>query len=207
LARRLYRDQASPFSTFRPRIHLNSSTLAVTIVNGRGVSTDQEVICTDWSSGVFQCRTDSAIFGMSGNIERQNLDLSEQVLDGFEQALWIFLGAAIAQLSRDDDASANIVLTNTGDTFCGFALGILDQVGDNVRVQHVAGQNTFSAAGGRSSISGKSSSSGFIVASWAISPRLRSGSITIAVTMHDGFVARQFEFHRDPHGLVAAISE
>jgi hypothetical protein len=48
-----------------------------------------------------QCQTDSSIFGISGNIERQSLDLSEQILDGFGQALWIFLGSAIAQLSRD----------------------------------------------------------------------------------------------------------
>jgi hypothetical protein len=65
------------------------------------VSTDQEVIYADWSSAVLQCQTDSSIFGISGNIERQSLDLSEQILDGFGQALWIFLGSAIAQLSRD----------------------------------------------------------------------------------------------------------
>jgi hypothetical protein len=54
-------------------------------VDGRGVSRDQEVICSDRFSSVLQFRADSTVFRISGNIERQNLDLSEQVFDGFEQ--------------------------------------------------------------------------------------------------------------------------
>jgi hypothetical protein len=39
-------------------------------INGGGVSSDQEVIRIDWLSGAFQCRADSAVFDIRGNVER-----------------------------------------------------------------------------------------------------------------------------------------
>jgi hypothetical protein len=54
------------FSTFRPRIRLNSSVLSVTIV--APVAWRQEVVTTDWLSGRFQLRADSAVFGIGGNL-------------------------------------------------------------------------------------------------------------------------------------------
>src|SRR4029077_19850412 len=88
------------------------------------------------------------------------------------------LSASVAQLGGHDDARANVVLADFGDPLCRFTLRIPDQVGNDVCVQHVARQSTFSGSGTGSAISGKYSSSGFIVLSKATSPRLRTGAIT-----------------------------
>src|ERR1700694_44191 len=143
-----------------------------------GVGGDQQVVGADWLSGRFQLRADSAVFGIGRNIERQQFDLAEQVFDCLEQPFRAALCACVAQLGRHDDAGADVALAHLGDPLRSSALRVPDQVGNDVRVQHVAGQSTFSGAGTGSSISGKSSSSGFIVLSKAMSPRLRTGSIT-----------------------------
>jgi hypothetical protein len=56
-----------------------------------------------------------------------------------------------------------IVVAHFGDPLRGFDVRVSDQIGDDVGVQHVAGQSTRSGAGTGSSISGKLSSIGFIV--------------------------------------------
>jgi hypothetical protein len=87
------------------------------------VSRDQKVICADWLSSIFQFRSDVAIFNIGRTFERKNVDLREQILDGFKQTFRAFLGAAIAQFGRYDDARADIIFANSGDTLRGFALG------------------------------------------------------------------------------------
>jgi hypothetical protein len=66
----------------------------------------------------------------------------------------------------------------------------------------------FSRVGTGLSISGNFSSSGFIISSRAINPRLRRlDHQAIAVTVHDRFIARQLELHGNTDRLVAAIAE
>src|SRR6267154_6576058 len=142
------------------------------------VGGNQQVVAADRLAGRFQLRADCAVFSVGRNIERQNVDLAQQVFDGLAQPARAALDAAVAQFSRHDDARANTILTRAADAFCYSALRVSDQVGDDVRVQHVESHSTCSGAAGASPISGKSSFRGFIVLSKAISPRLRTGSIT-----------------------------
>src|SRR5258708_3732211 len=143
-----------------------------------GVGGDYQVFAANWLSGRFQLRAYCAVFGIGRNIKRQNTDLAEQVFDSSEQPLRAALCASVAQLGCHDDAGADIIFTRLGDPLRRSTLWVPDQVENDVCVQHVAGQTTFSGAGTGSSTSGKSSSSGFIVLSRATRPRLRTGSIT-----------------------------
>src|SRR6266852_5054728 len=99
---------------------------------------------------------------------------------GFEQALtaFPFVSRPAGTDGRHDDAGADVVLAHLGDPLSSSALRVPDQVGNDVRIHHVASQSMFSGAGTGSSTSWKPSSSGFIVLSKATSPRLRTGSIT-----------------------------
>src|SRR5207302_579287 len=87
-------------------------------------------------------------------------------------------GAAVAQLGRDDDAGAEVVLAYINDPPRRLALRVSDQVGQDIGIQHVARHSARSGAGTGSSMRGNSSSSGVIDFSKAIRPRLRTGSIT-----------------------------
>src|SRR5206468_9324320 len=109
---------------------------------------------------------------------RQHIDLTKQVFDSLGEPWRGALCTPVSQLGSYDDAGADTVLADLRDPFRGFALRVSDQVGDDAGVQEVAGQSTFSGAGMGSSISGNFSFSGFIVLSKAMSPRLRTGSIT-----------------------------
>src|SRR5262249_48558489 len=122
--------------------------------------------------------TDHTIFGIGRNVERQHIDLAEQIFDGLGEPLRVALRASVAQLGSHDDAGADAVLAHLRNPLRGFALRLPDKVGDDTRVQQIAGQSTFSAPGTGSSISGNSSFTGFIDLSNAMSPRLRTGSIT-----------------------------
>ena len=53
---------------------------------GAGVRGDQQAVCADRFCRNFQFRADFSIFDVCGNIERQNVDLSEQILNGLAQA-------------------------------------------------------------------------------------------------------------------------
>src|SRR5262249_11761905 len=111
------------------------------------------------------------------NIKREHVDFDKQFFDCLEQPFRSAFCAAITQLGGYNDTRADVVLADVGDPLGSSALRVPDQVGNDVRVQQVASQNTFSGAGTGSSISGNASFSGFIDLSKASNPRLRTGSI------------------------------
>src|SRR5215469_5610676 len=142
------------------------------------VGGNQQVVAPDWLSGRFQHRADSVVFGVSRNIKWQHVNFGEQVFDGLEQSFRTALRASVAQFGRHNNARADVVFAQFHNLPCCSASRIPDQVGNDVRIQRVAGQSMLSAGGTGSSISGKSTSRGFIVLSKAMRPRLRTGSIT-----------------------------
>src|SRR5688572_6190604 len=91
------------------------------------MSGDQKIVAPNRPSRGFKLVTDSAIFGIGGNIERQHWDLAEQIFDCPEQPLRTALCTAIAQLGRDDDARADVVFPDLSDPLRRFALGFLSK--------------------------------------------------------------------------------
>jgi hypothetical protein len=55
------------------------------------MSSDQKIIRADRLAGVFQFRSDVAVFGIGGTLERKNVYFGEQILDGFERRSEPFL--------------------------------------------------------------------------------------------------------------------
>jgi hypothetical protein len=107
-----------------------------------GMGGDQQVVAADRLSRRFQLGADSAVSGVGWHFERQHIYLAEQVFDSFEQSLRTALRASVAQFGRHHDSGADVVLAKLHDPLCNFACGVSNQVGNDVRVQHVAGQNT-----------------------------------------------------------------
>src|SRR5687768_1100763 len=139
---------------------------------------DQEIVAADRCPQSFQRGAYHAVRGVCGDVERQNVYLAQQLLHRLDQPPGSASCASIAQLGCHDDAGADVIFADLGDALRSLALWISDQVREDVRVQQVAGQNTSSRRGTGSTMSGKSSFTGFIDFSKATRPRLRSGSIT-----------------------------
>src|SRR5262245_14451282 len=92
------------------------------------VSSDHQIVAADRLSGVLQPRADSAVFGIGGNVKRQYVHLAEQVFDGPKQPFRAALCTSVVQLGCNDDASADVVLANLGDSLRGSTLRVPDQV-------------------------------------------------------------------------------
>src|SRR5208283_17223 len=142
------------------------------------MGSDEQVVRSDRGSPSFQLRTNFPIFRVGRIFQGLHVELSQEVFYRLREPFRAALRAAISKLGRHDDACAHVALTNSGYALCDPAFRVLDQVRNDVRVQQIAGQNIFSGAGGRSSISGKASSRGFIVSRSPNRPRLRVGSST-----------------------------
>src|SRR5580704_7488279 len=91
-----------------------------------GVGGDQQIVAADRFACRLELRADSAVFAIGWHIERQHVDLAEQVFNCFEQSLRAALRASVAQLGRHDDAGADVVIAYLGDPLRGSALRVSD---------------------------------------------------------------------------------
>jgi hypothetical protein len=144
--------QASQFSTLRPRTRSNSSVLAVTTMASveqawAAISRSLPPMGRPAASSLDRMPPYSESAGTSnGSTVSSPSTASTALINCFEPLF--------AQLSCDDDTRADFVLADLGDPLRRLALRILDQVGNDIRVEQIKRQNTRSGAG--SSISGKS---------------------------------------------------
>src|SRR5262249_53663285 len=128
--------------------------------------------------GGFQGGADRPVFSVGRSVERQDFDLIEQFFNRLQQTSRATLRAAVSQFGSHNDACADVALADFANTRRRLSLRMPDQIGNDVRIQQITRQRTFSGRGTGSTISGKSSSTGFIVLRRATRPRLRTGSIT-----------------------------
>lgn len=137
---------------------------------------DQQVVGLDRPAGVLELGSDRVVIAVSRRVEWHDRQLGQDLLDPVQETGRALLGAAAAQLRRDDDADADRVRDRPG-ALCGSASRVADQLADDVRIQHVPhGQKTSSGFGGGSTISGGESQSPCQPSRSAISPALRTGS-------------------------------
>lgn len=101
--------------------------------------------------------TNAAIFNVSRDIERKDVEAAKDGLDLLKKARGAFTGATVAKLGRGDDADAQIVAPDLNDLVEHHALWISNVIRDDIGIEHVARASHRSTAFSGSSVTSRSS--------------------------------------------------
>jgi hypothetical protein len=106
-----------------------------------GLGYDQGFVKTDRSARRLEFGTDAAIFDVSRDIERKDVEATQDGLALVKKATGAFTGATVAKFRRGDDADAQIVAPDLGDLVEHSALRISNEIRDDIGGDHVARQS------------------------------------------------------------------